>query len=133
MKQLNRRRRKPRDLCESLIVDNLELMEERTKGVNGRPMNSEEAQWLVNTYKALTEARVSDAEADAIGALTIKELTAMDAMAIEVREINVDATGNDAPALPGVSRERGQPPGSDPATALDQGLAPAPDETARTA
>jgi hypothetical protein len=108
-------------------------MERRTQGENGRPMNSEEAQWLVNTYKALTEARVSDAEADAIGALTIRELTAMDQMAIEVREIDVDPARDDAAALPGVSRERGEPPVGDPATALDQGLAPAPDETARSA
>ncbi len=130
MRQIQKRRRKPRDLCESLIVDNLELMEERTKV---RPMNSEEAQWLVNTYKALTEARVSDAEADAIGALTIKELTAMDQMAIEVREVDVDPVRDDAAALPGVSRERGESPGGDPPAALDQGLAPAPDETARSA
>ena len=133
MRQIHKRRRKPRDLCESLIIDNLELMEERTQGVNGRPMNSEEAQWLVNTYKALTEARVSDAEADAIGALTIRELTAMDQMAIEVREIDVDPARDDAAALPGISRERRESPGSDPATALDQGLAPTPDETARPA
>jgi hypothetical protein len=116
-----------------MIMDKLELVETRTQGPDGRPMNSEEAQWLVNVYKALTEARVSDAEADAIGALTIKELTAMDQLTIEVRRDNDDPARDDAAALPGVAGERGQPPGGDPAAALDQGLAPAPDETARSA
>jgi adenylate kinase len=65
------RRRKPRDLARSLILDQLEKIEEAARR---RPIDDVEADFILKAHKSAVEEASVDIEADFLEGLTDKQL-----------------------------------------------------------
>ena len=81
-----KRKRKARNIAEALITDRLEIIERRMTKVPS--MTEEEANFVFQSYKILTDAEHSDAEVDFLQALDTKQSNALDDAIIEIQAIN---------------------------------------------
>jgi len=67
------RRKSPRDLAESIMLDVLEEIQisvEKYKAGYNTELKSSDMDWVVKAHKALTDAKTSDAEVDYLDGMT---------------------------------------------------------------
>jgi len=79
------RKRKPRDICQSIIHDRLEYIEETLK--LGHPLAEEESHFVLQAYKAFGEADHIDAEVSYLESLTPEESNKLEDMLADIEEV----------------------------------------------
>ena len=77
------RRRKPRDICASIITDRLELIEKRLKL---GPLTDVETEFVLAAHKAFTDADQTDAEVSYLESLTPEQSNRLEEMLAELEE-----------------------------------------------
>jgi len=77
------RRRKPRDICASIITDRLEKIEGRAKK---GPLTEDETNFVINAYKCFTDAEQTDAEVSYLESLSPEQSNRLEEMLAELEE-----------------------------------------------
>lgn len=83
MRNTANRRRKPRDICSSIITDKLCHIESR--GKKG-PLTEDEADFVLAAYKCFTEADQTDAEVSYLESLSPAQSNKLEDMLAELEE-----------------------------------------------
>lgn len=80
------RKRKPRDIAESIMTDRLEVIERRLTKVAS--ITTDEAEFVFHAFRALTDSEHSDAEVEMLKSLDAKQSNMLDEAIIEIEALN---------------------------------------------
>ena len=83
MRNTANRRRKPRDICASIITDRLVYIEHRAKR---GPLTDDESDFVLSAYKCFTDAEQTDAEVSYLESLTPEQSNRLEEMLAELEE-----------------------------------------------
>ena len=81
-RHLGKRTRKPRDICQSIIHDRLEYIEETLK--LGHALPEDDADFVLAAYKAFGEAEHTDAEVSYLESLSPEQSNELEDMLAEL-------------------------------------------------
>ena len=83
MRNTANRRRKPRDICASIITDRLVHIEARAKR---GPLTDDETDFVISAYKCFTDAEHTDAEVSYLESLSPEQSNKLEEMLAELEE-----------------------------------------------
>lgn len=83
-KNTNLRKRKPRDICQSIIHDRLEYIEQTLQ--LGHALPEDDADFVLQAYKAFGEAEHTDAEVSYLESLTPEQSNSLEDMLADLEE-----------------------------------------------
>ena len=89
MRNTANRRRKPRDICASIITDRLVHIE---RNAARGPLTEDESDFVIQAYKCFTDAEQTDAEVSYLESLTPEQSNKLEEMLAELEGEQKPAT-----------------------------------------